>query len=58
MRQGEPGEAERLRVEAKNLDKRGQRDAEDNPMYAEHCRRRAAWCRKLARDEDDFAEQQ
>lgn len=54
MRQGEPGEAERLRTEAKNLDKRAADQAEDNPMYAEHCQRRAAWCRKLARDEDTF----
>lgn len=55
--QGDPDEAERLRGEAKRCDDRAEEHAEDNPMYAEHMRRRAAHCRRLARDEDDFQDQ-
>ncbi len=52
--QGDENEAERLRVEAKNCEKRAERHAEDNPSYADHMKRRAAHCKRLARDEEDF----
>lgn len=55
--QGDPDEADRLRGEAKRCDDRAEEHAEDNPMYAEHMRRRATHCRRLARDEDDFQDQ-
>lgn len=52
--QGDEHEAERLRVEAKNCERRAEEHAEDNPMYSEHLYRRAVHCRRLARDEDTF----
>lgn len=54
--QGDEDEADRLRGEAKRCDERAEEHAEDNPMYAEHLRRRANHCRRLARDEEDFGD--
>lgn len=48
------GKAQRFRTEANNLDRRAAESAEDNPMYAEHCARRASHLRRLARDEDTY----
>lgn len=54
MNQGAPGEARRLRDEAKRCDERAECHAEDNPMYAEGQVRRASHLRRLARDEEIF----
>jgi hypothetical protein len=48
--------ADRMRVEAKNLDKRAEEKADENPSYAEHLSRRADHCRRLARDEDRYGD--
>jgi hypothetical protein len=45
-------DADRLRIEAKNLDRRAEEKAEENPSYAAHLERRADHCRRLARDAD------
>jgi len=46
-------EAERLRVEAANCERRADRHRDDNPTYADHLQRRADHCRRLARDEEN-----
>jgi hypothetical protein len=45
-------EAQRLRAEAALDDVRAEQAGDDNPMYAEHCRRRAEWKRHLANNRD------
>ena len=45
-------ERERLRIEAKNLERRSEEEREDDPTYADHLQRRADHCRRLARDEE------
>lgn len=46
-------EAERLRTESKNCDRRAEDHRDDNPTYAAHLERRADHCRRLARDAED-----
>ena len=45
-------EADRLRGEAASADRRAEDMAERNPAYADHLRRRADHCRRLAQDEE------
>ncbi|HYH69413.1 MAG TPA: hypothetical protein VD866_32260 [Urbifossiella sp.] len=53
MRRVPTSEADRLRVEAANLDRRAEEKADENPTYAAHLERRADHCRWLARDADN-----
>lgn len=46
------GKAARLRAEATSCDRRADEMADRNPSYAEHLRKRADHCRRLARDEE------
>ena len=50
MDDGDRDEAERRRAEAKNCERRAERHAAGNPMYAAHLGKRADHCRRLARD--------
>ena len=43
-------EADRLRIEAANCDRRADEKRDENPTYAAHLERRADHCRRLARD--------
>lgn len=50
-------EAERLWGEAASADRRAEDMAERNPTYSEYLRKRADHCRRLARDEEDLADE-
>lgn len=52
MHDPDPREAERLRIEAQNLERRAESKRDENPTYADHLQRRADHCRRLARDEE------